>query len=65
MKNVELRVEGDVLILRVDLSKEFGASATGKTTIVASTEGNVAVPGQDEIKVGLNVYRPRSRKPGR
>jgi len=62
MKNVELRVEGDVLILRVDLTKEFGPSATGKTTIVASTEGNVAVPGQDEIKIGLNVYRPRSRQ---
>lgn len=60
MKNVDIKVEGNTLIIRVDLSKEFGPSASGKTTIVASTEGNVAVP-DHEVKVGLNVYRPRPR----
>lgn len=65
MKNVDMRVEGDMLILRVDLTKESGPSASGKTTIVASTEGNAAVPGHDEIKVGLNVYRPRTRLKGK
>ncbi len=60
VKNVELKVEGNILTIRVDLSKEFGPSASGKTTIVASTEGNVAIPGH-EAKVGLNVYRPRAR----
>ena len=60
MKNVDIKVEGHTLIIRVDLSKEFGPSASGKTTIVASTEGNVAVP-DHEVKVGLNVYRPRPR----
>ena len=63
MKNVELKVEGDVLTIRVDLTKEFGPSSSGKTTIVASTEGNVAVP-DHEVKVGLNVYRPRGQKEG-
>lgn len=58
MKNVEIQVEGNILTLRVDLSKEFGPSTSGKTTIVASTEGNVSVP-DHEVKVGLNVYRPR------
>ncbi len=58
MKNVEIQVEGSILTLRVDLSKEFGPSSSGKTTIVASTEGNVSVP-DHEVKVGLNVYRPR------
>lgn len=56
MKNVEMNVEGDILTIRVDLSKEFGPSASGKTTIIASTEGNVAVPNRDE-KIGLNVYK--------
>jgi hypothetical protein len=56
MKNVEMKVEGNVLTITVDLSKEFGPSASGKTTIVASTEGNVAVPDREE-KVGLNVYK--------
>ena len=58
MKNVDMKVEGDILIIRVDLSKEFGPSSSGKTTIIASTEGNVSILDRDE-KVGLNVYRKR------
>ena len=56
MKNVEMTVEGKMLTIKVDLSKEFGPSASGKTIIVASTEGNVTIPNRQE-KVGLNVYR--------
>jgi hypothetical protein len=56
MKNVEMTVEGETIIIKVDLSKDFGPSKSGETIIVASTEGNVAVPDRDE-KVGLNVYR--------
>lgn len=56
MKNVEMSVEGTVLTIKVDLSKEFGPSSTGKTIIVASTEGNVSIPDRQE-KIGLNVYR--------
>jgi hypothetical protein len=58
MRNVEMTVEGTMLTITVDLSKEFGPSASGKTTIIASTEGNVTIPGRDE-KVGLNVYRKK------
>jgi len=58
MKNVEMILEGTMLTIKVDLSKEFGPSASGKTTIVASTEGNVTVPGREE-KIGLNVYRKK------
>ncbi|WP_413936698.1 hypothetical protein [Nitrospira sp. BLG_1] len=58
MKNVEMSVEGTVLTIKVDLSKEFGPSSTGKTTIVASTEGNVTIPDRQE-KIGLNVYRKK------
>lgn len=56
MKNVEMSVEGNVLTIRVDLSQRFGKSSSGKSTIVASTEGNQSVPGNEEIKLGLNVY---------
>ena len=58
MKNVEMKVEGDILILKVDLTKEFGPSSSGKTTLIATTEGNVSVPDRDE-KVGLNVYKKK------
>jgi hypothetical protein len=58
MKNVEMHVEGNILTIKVDLAKEFGPSSSGKTIIIASTEGNVSIPDRDE-KVGLNVYRKK------
>lgn len=58
MKNVALRVEGSLLTITIDLSKEFGPSASGKTTIIASTEGNITIPNREE-KIGLNVYRKK------
>ncbi|MEW6327869.1 MAG: hypothetical protein AB1487_09820 [Thermodesulfobacteriota bacterium] len=59
MKNVEMKVEGNILTITVDLSKEFGPSSSGKTIIIASTEGNVSVPDAEDKKVGLNVYRKK------
>ena len=58
MKNVQMTVEGSILTIKVDLSKEFGPSSSGKTIIIASTEGNVPIPDREE-RVGLNVYRKR------
>jgi hypothetical protein len=58
MKNVQLAVAGSILTITVDLTKEFGPSSSGKTIIIASTEGNIAVPERDE-KIGLNVYRKK------
>jgi len=58
MKNVELKIDGNILTIKVDLTKEFGPSSSGKTTIVASTEGNVSLPDRDE-KLGLNVYKKK------
>jgi hypothetical protein len=59
MKNVEMKVDGNILTIKVDLSKEFGPSSSGKTIIVASTEGNVAIDGHEGTKIGLNVYRKK------
>ena len=57
MKNVEMSVKEKILTIKVDLSKDFGPSKTGKTIIIASTEGNSASPEDDNIKIGLNVYK--------
>jgi hypothetical protein len=59
MKNVEMRVDGTILHITVDLDKDFGPSASGKTTIIATTKGNQELPGRPGIKVGLNVYKVR------
>ena len=57
MKNVEMKVENNILTIKVDLTKEFGPSSSGKTIIIASTEGNVSIPGNESGKIGLNVYK--------
>lgn len=59
MKNVEMKVDGNILTIKVDLTKEFGPSSSGKTIIIASTEGIVSVPEHEQAKVGLNVYKKK------
>lgn len=55
--NVQLSVKGKLLVITVDLSKDGEPSKTGKSTVIASTRGNVPVPGQEGLRLGLNVYR--------
>jgi len=59
MKNVLMNVDGNVLTIKIDMSKDFGPSTSGKNIIIASTEGNQSVPDKEEIKVGLNVYKKK------
>lgn len=56
MKNVETSVVGNTLTIKVDLTKSYGPSKSGKTIIIASTEGNTKV---GDVTVGLNVYKSR------
>jgi hypothetical protein len=59
MKNVTVTVEHETLIIKVDLTKELGPSASGKSVIIATTGGNMDVPGIDDTKFGLNVYKKK------
>jgi hypothetical protein len=64
LQNVELRLEGEKknkLIIEVDLDQELGLSSTGKSITIAGTGGAISVPGHEEIKVNLNVYKPQKR----
>lgn len=55
--NLTVTRTGNIVTLTIDLSKSYGPSSSGKTTIIASTEGNVAVPGNPDMKLGLNVFQ--------
>jgi hypothetical protein len=55
MTNMKLAVKGTTLTITVDLSERHGKSKSGKTTMIASSGGNVAVPDSVAI-VGLNIY---------
>jgi hypothetical protein len=54
-----MEVKDNILTIKVDLSKEFGPSSSGKTIIIATTEGNISIPGNDDKKIGLNVYHKK------
>ena len=58
MTNIEMKIEGNTLIIKVDLSKTGGPSASGKSIIIASTKGNQPLPEpHSDVKIGLNVFR--------
>lgn len=56
MKNVEMSVNGNSLTIKVDLTMSFGLSGSGKSIIIASTGGNIVIPGSNGVMLGLNVY---------
>ena len=59
MKNVAMNVSGNTLTITINLAEAGTMSKSGKSIVLASTEGNVSAPGGNDVKVGLNVYRPR------
>ena len=56
-KNCEMKLAGNILTITVDVSKDFGKSAFGKSIIIASTEGNVSIPEKEDMKIGLNIFK--------
>lgn len=53
--NVHMDVSGDVLTITIDLSRDLGPSASGKSHVVGSTRGNVTL--ENGVSVGVNAYR--------
>lgn len=56
MRNVKTEIIGGKLVLTIDLTAEGTISNSGKSIVIGSTEGNISV---GDVKVGLNVYKPR------
>ena len=56
-KNVKVDIDGNILTITIDLTKTFGKSGSGKSTIIATTSGNKGI-GKEDIKLGLNCYTP-------
>lgn len=56
--SISYSAEGGILTIVVDTNKEIGPSASGKTTLVASSGGNASINvGNDRVlKLGLNLY---------
>ena len=50
---------GKTLEIKVDLAANQGKSASGKSTVIASSRGSIDIG--DGVKLGLNVYRPSKK----
>ncbi len=60
--NVTMDVQNGTLVITCQLDGNFGPSSSGKTVIVASTGGNVGIPGTD-AQIGFNLYHKVNSKP--
>jgi len=61
MKNVKVDTDKKgIMTITIDTNKEFGLSKSGKTTIIATSSGNVEL--EDGIFLGMNVYRYTTTK---
>ena len=58
MKNMKITVTEDRLLIDVDLTQAGEPSKSGKSIIIASSEGNKDVPDAPGVKIGLNAYKP-------
>ncbi len=56
-KNVSYKIDGDELIIKINLREEKEMSKSGKSNIIASSKGNASITGTD-YKLGLNLYEP-------
>jgi hypothetical protein len=62
MKNVDIKRSGSILNITVDLAVKGEMSKSGKSIVLASTEGNIKLPSDaedkgQEIFIGLNIYK--------
>jgi len=54
--NVKIEVKGNIMTVTIDLSKDLGPSASGKTRLVATTRGGVRV-GETGVSANISAYR--------
>jgi hypothetical protein len=57
MENVNIAIKGDILTITVDLSQTHGASSSGKSIVIASTQGNQKLNHPSGAVLGVNVYK--------
>lgn len=54
---MQIKTEGSKLVITIDSSVDLGPSSSGKTRLVASTQGNKAINvGGKNLFLGVNAY---------
>jgi hypothetical protein len=60
MQNIAVKVAGNTVTLTINMKEDYGSSASGKSSIVASSRGNKLIE-DTGVYVGLNVYRQEKK----
>lgn len=64
VRNVSYKVvgsgKGQRLVISIDLSKEIGTSATGRSIVVGTTGGLIRLEERPEVRLNVNVFKPKS-----
>jgi hypothetical protein len=55
LDNVSVKLDGSVLVLGIDMSKNLGASKSGKSNLVATTHGIIDVG--NGVQLSLTAFR--------
>lgn len=55
MKNCEMKLDGNILTITVDISKGICTSSYGKSTLLLARMMVTYYTGEEDIKIGLNV----------
>jgi hypothetical protein len=57
MENIIVKTDGTKLLLTIDTTVDLGRSKSGKTNLIASSQGNVKVNvGGKDVFIGVNAY---------
>lgn len=57
--NVSMEVDGSTLVITIELDDVTKVrSKSGKSNLVATTGGNIPVPGKPDLRIGVNLYEP-------
>jgi hypothetical protein len=62
MFGMQMKREGKKLTIVVDLGGEGVPSSSGKSVVLAGTEGSAKVPGDDGLQINLNIYRKKGQQ---
>lgn len=60
MQNIDVKVDGNIVTLTINMKEDYGSSASGKSSIVASSRGNKLIE-DTGVYVGLNVYKQKKK----
>ena len=57
LKNIEAKMEGKIMVLRIDTSKNVGETKSGKSVMLATSGGSEEMG--NGLYLGLNLYKKK------